>query len=216
MQPETDRRSLLGFAIFGLGSIFSAVIGVPLVCYAIDPRHRKGPKGTFRLVEGIKLDELTMNDPRQGVLRDKRDDAWTHYPSDVIGRIWVVQVGVRPDLATPERVAAFNSLPIANPQNLPTAFREQYLKVFTTICPHMGCSVNRDSAGTGFACPCHAATFRLGGDRVAEDNPAKRGMDSLEWKIDEADPEANRIVVAYKNFEASKAEKIVIGEEAPA
>jgi len=204
MEPETDRRSFLGFAIFGLGTIFSAIIGVPLVCYGIDPRHRKGPKSSFKAVDGIKLDEFSLNDPRQGVIRDKRDDGWIHYPNDVIGRVWVVQSGPRPDLSTPEKVAAFNTSSVAE--------RERYLKVFTTICPHMGCSVNRDSAG-GFACPCHAATFALNGDRATADNPAMRGMDTLEWKIDESDPEALRIVVAYKNFVSSIEKKEVIGEE---
>src|SRR5947208_12463742 len=52
------------------------------------PRHRKGASNAFRLVEGIRLQELDENRPTQGVLRDVRRDAWTLHPNDVIGRVW--------------------------------------------------------------------------------------------------------------------------------
>src|ERR1017187_2040633 len=95
MQPETDRRSFLSFAIFGLGAIFSTIIGVPIAAFVLDPRNRKGHVSNFKLVEGIKLDELLLNEPpRQGVIRDVRVDGWTLYPNDVLGRVWVV-IGVK-------------------------------------------------------------------------------------------------------------------------
>jgi Rieske Fe-S protein len=197
MAQETDRRSFLGWATIGLGAIFSAVFGAPIVAYVLDPRHRKGPKSDFKLVEGIKLDELDVGrPPRQGVVRDTRTDGWTLYPNDVIGRVWVVQIGARP----------------ANPAAATAAEKAAYLVVFTTICPHLGCSVNVDSAGTGFACPCHNATFKLpDGERATAANPALRGMDTLEWEFDDADPDFNRIRVKYLNFETSKEEKKPIG-----
>jgi Rieske Fe-S protein len=195
MESDNDRRSFLSFAIFGLGAIFSAVIGVPIVCYALDPRHRKGADGGLKPVEGIKLDELALDRPEQGVIRDVRVDGWTLYPNDVIGRVWVVQVGARP----------------ANVENLQQAQKDAYLLVFTTICPHLGCSVNLDSAGTGFACPCHSATFDKKGDRATAANPALRGMDTLEWDFDETDPDRNRIKVKYENFVTSIREKKTIG-----
>src|SRR5882724_6692226 len=109
MAEEPNRRSFLSWIIFALSGIFSAIIGVPIVCYAIDPRHRKGPKSNLKLVDGIKLDELVLRDPRQGVIRDVRLDGWTLYPNDVVGRVWVVQVGPRPDFSTVEKVKAFNA-----------------------------------------------------------------------------------------------------------
>lgn len=201
MEHENDRRSFLGWATCGLGAIFSAIIGVPIVCYAIDPRHRKGPKSNLKLVEGVKLDDLPKNEPRQGVLRDVRVDGWTLYPNDVIGRVWVVRIGERPEnLSTEEKVKAFNAST--------AAVKEAYVLVFTTICPHLGCSVNSVGGDAGFACPCHDATFELNGKRAVEaTNPAKRGMDTLEWQIDEKDPDFNRIKVKYENFTTSIAEK---------
>ena len=196
MEQDNNRRSFLAWAIFGLGAIFTAVIGVPIVCYAIDPRDRKGPKSNFKLVEGIRLDDLG-DAPRQGVLRDVRVDGWTLYPNDVIGRVWVVKVGTKPDLAG-DKIKDFNASAMAE--------KEKYLRVFTTICPHLGCSVNSEGAA-GFSCPCHGATFKLDGDRAAASNPALRGMDTLEWEIDSTDPTRNRLLVKYQNFTTSIKEK---------
>jgi Rieske Fe-S protein len=199
MTVEPDRRSLLGFAIFGLGAIFSAILGIPIVCYFIDPRNRKGPTSSFRWADGIKLDELAKDAPRQGVIRDTRLDGWTLYPNDVLGRVWVVRVGDRPDLGAPEKVQEFNAKPMAD--------REKYLIVFTVKCPHLGCSVNLNGGGNGFECPCHNATFTLAGAKTG--GPAERGMDTLDWQIDPGDP--SRVNVKFQVFQASIAEKMPRG-----
>ena len=204
MTDDTNRRSFLAWVIFGLGAIFSAIIGVPLACYFIDPRHRKGPKSSLKLVDGVKLDELALNTPKQGVLRDTRTDGWTLYPNDVIGRVWAVQVGARPaGLNTAEKVKEFNAQPMAA--------KQAFVFVFTTICPHLGCFVNLNDRGNGFACPCHSATFNLDGDRANATNPAKRGMDTLDWEIDMDDPDFNRIKVKYEKFKTLEEAKIPLG-----
>jgi Rieske Fe-S protein len=174
-QPQ-DRRSFLGWATNGLGAIFTAIIGVPAALYLADPRNRRGQASDFRVVDGVRLSDVG-NTPVQGVLRDVRVDAWTLHPDDVIGRVWVVR-----DPHDRERV-----------------------RVFTTICPHLGCSVNVEA--NGFRCPCHNAGFNMNGERLLP-NPALRGMDELEWERDPADQE--RIRVRYQNFEAGTAEKNVI------
>ena len=179
------------------------MIGVPIVCFALDPRHRKGATSNLKLVEGIKLDDLGTT-PKQGLIRDIRVDGWTLYPNDVIGRVWVVQAGARPaGLNSKDAVEAFNRDP---------ARKAQYVTVFTTICPHLGCSVNLASNGAGFACPCHSATFNLtGAQSDPATNPALRGMDTLDWEIDADDPDFNRIKVKYENFTTSIAAKKPIG-----
>ena len=154
----------------------------------------------MKLVEGVNLDDLLQNTPVQGTIRDTRMDGWTLYPNDVIGRVWVVQL-------LPQRPANAGN-------QMDKAAKDAYLKVFTTICPHLGCSVN--TGGPGFACPCHAATFNLDGKRANDSNPAQRGMDTLEWEFDDADP--NRIKVTFKKYQANNAHKIPLGggaEEVP-
>jgi Rieske Fe-S protein len=150
----------LAWATAGLGAIFTAILGAPVLAYVIDPRNRQGAPGDFRVVDGISLNEpadLPEGQPRQGVLRAVRRDAWTLHPNDVIGRVWIIRKKAIP--------ADF------------TGTDPSLLEVFTTICPHLGCSVNLSDAG--FACPCHGATFKFDGSRANIHNPAQRGMDAL-------------------------------------
>src|SRR5438105_4671456 len=58
-----------------------------------------------------RLKELAVNVPQQVVIHDVRKDAWTLHPNDVIGRVWLI----RRD--------------------------NDQVEAFTTICPHLGCSV---------------------------------------------------------------------------
>src|SRR5438309_4969730 len=108
-----------------------------------------------------RLSELHKGVPHQVVIRDVRRDAWTLHPSDVIGRVWLLR-------------------------------REgDKVDAFTTICPHLGCSVNFESTAKNFVCPCHGGTFDLQGKRVQRPeftNPAPRGMDALAVQINE-DPD---------------------------
>ena len=122
-----------------------------------------------------RLKDLPDGVPTQVVIRDVCCDAWTLHPNDVIGRAWLVRHG-------DDRVDAF-----------------------TTICPHLGCSVNYVKDANLFICPCHNGTFELDGRRkedTAATNPAPRGMDRLEWRRDPADPEM--IQVKYQNFVQGK------------
>lgn len=183
---EPDRRSLLKWTINGLGAMFTAVLGFPVISYLIDSRNRPAPPGNLRPVSGIRLSELRKDEPRQGVIRDVRRDAWTLHPNDVVGRVWVVKT----DDAT--EVTSNN------------------LRVFTTVCPHLGCSINANAdPSTGFTCPCHNGKFGLDGALVLVQggaNPAPRAMDTLEFEVDNQD--ADLLRVRYVNFEQSKAEKI--------
>jgi Rieske Fe-S protein len=192
-----ERRTFLAWAINGLGAIFAVIFGFPVVCYLIDPRHREGPKGDFKLADGVRVGELTTERPIvQGVIRDVRRDAYTLHPNDVLGRIWVV---LQPGKVVPLDASARRAL-----KSGPAA----PLKVFTTICPHLGCSVNLAGDGT-FLCPCHAASFERDGQRLhPEHNPAQRGMDELAWEVDPNDVDGNRLLVKYRNFKSSVAEKV--------
>jgi Rieske Fe-S protein len=121
-----------------------------------------------------KLDDLQIGTPRLVVLSDSRRDAWTLHPTDVIGRVWLIR----------------------GPNNRVDAF--------TTICPHLGCSVN--FTGTEFLCPCHGGRFDLAGQRKEEagySNPAPRGMDALEVRLEDG-----ILQVKYENFTQGRHEKI--------
>jgi Rieske Fe-S protein len=138
-----------------------------------------------------RLSDLKPDEPKQVVLHDVRRDAWTLHPNDVVGRVWLVR---RAD----DRVDAF-----------------------TTICPHLGCSINYEEKAHRFICPCHNGTFELSGERVSEAklgaaNPPPRDIDKLEVKLT---PDPSRkleggkpdaiIAVKYANYYQGRPEKEV-------
>ena len=61
---DTDRRSLLAWAVTGLGAIFTAVLGAPVALYLIDPCNRKGGGSDFRAVDMIPHFTATAEDTR--------------------------------------------------------------------------------------------------------------------------------------------------------
>lgn len=128
------------------------------------------------------VSELPLNVPTQVVIRDVRKDAWTLHPSDVIGRVWLIRRDA------------------------------DQVDAFTSICPHLGCSVNFEKEAKLFICPCHNGTFEMSGQRkedTATPNPAPRGMDRLECRRDPADKDL--LQVKYQNFYQGRETPVVKG-----
>ena len=180
---DSDRRSFLKWCTHGLGAVFAAIIGVPAVAFLIDGRNRAAAQGDLRGVSGVRRGELRNNVPVQGVIRDLRRDAWTLHPNDVIGRVWVVKLG---------------------DGDAPADYQ-----VYSTVCPHLGCSVNGNvDPATGFTCPCHDGQFHCDGTKVAKpgyENPAPRGLDALDFAFDPRDPDL--FLVRYQNFYQARPDK---------
>src|SRR6202165_1426273 len=67
------------------------------------------------------------------------------------------------------------------------------LRVLTSICPHLGCTVPWNKEKKEFVCPCHGGTFAPDGSRVS--GPSLRGMDTLETSI-----ENRQLLVQFQYF----------------
>jgi Rieske Fe-S protein len=174
-ETPPERRTFLKFLIHSMSAVLTVVLGAPVLAYLIDPLNRPKSESGFRTIDGIVVDELEIGQPKQGWIRNVRRDAWCVHPNDVIGRVWVVKE------------------------------RGGEIKVFTTVCPHLGCSINA-TPPEGFACPCHGAQFKLDGSRIEGNNPAPRGMDSLESRVD---PDNSKFLqVVYENFKQGEKTKI--------
>jgi Rieske Fe-S protein len=122
-----------------------------------------------------KLSALKPNEPKQVVITDTRQDGWTLHPNELIGRVWLIR---RDD---------------------------GKVDAFTSICPHLGCSINYEAKVTLFICPCHNGTFSLDGKKrelPGMRNPAPRGMDALavQFVPDPTDPNDQLVQVEYKKF----------------
>ena len=75
-------------------------------------------------------------------------------------------------------------------------------KVFSGVCPHLGCSVN--SREDKFICACHGSEWDVEGARLA--GPTPRGLDTLEFRVEE-----NKLKVKYQDFKQGLTSKEVLG-----
>jgi quinol---cytochrome c reductase iron-sulfur subunit, bacillus type len=78
------------------------------------------------------------------------------------------------------------------------------LRVLTSICPHLGCTVPWNKEKNQFVCPCHGATFAADGSRVS--GPSLRGMDALETSNRDG-----QLLARFQYFRQLVADKEVIG-----
>jgi menaquinol-cytochrome c reductase iron-sulfur subunit len=78
------------------------------------------------------------------------------------------------------------------------------LRVLTSICPHLGCTVPWNKEKKEFVCPCHGATFAADGSRVG--GPSLRGMDALETSV-----QGGQLLVRFQYFRQLVSDKEVIG-----
>lgn len=67
------------------------------------------------------------------------------------------------------------------------------VRAWTTVCPHLGCAVDRSAAGPGFNCPCHDSAFDPEGRRLT--GPSPRDLDALETRIEDG-----VVLVQFRRF----------------
>ncbi len=174
-----------------LATVISAVLMlVPLVSgllFFLDPILRKkggddgGSQngGARKDDQGfIRLDVTIDALPADGApqlvtVYDDIVDAWNKFIDQPIGTVWLRRMP--------------NSQVIA----------------FSTICPHLGCSVEHRQAEKDFFCPCHTSAFNLDGDRINMIPP--RNMDTLEVKLKEETGQT--IWLKYQEFRGAEEEK---------
>jgi menaquinol-cytochrome c reductase iron-sulfur subunit len=78
------------------------------------------------------------------------------------------------------------------------------LRVLTSICPHLGCTVPWNKEKNQFVCPCHGGTFNKDGSRVS--GPSLRGMDTLETSVADG-----QLLVRFQYFRQLVPDKEVVG-----
>jgi menaquinol-cytochrome c reductase iron-sulfur subunit len=195
---DTPRRGLL---IQGLTALIStALMAIPATLgglFFLDPILRKkqaagaagaaGGAGARKDEQGfLRLDVNREAIPADGTpvsvtVYDDIEDAWNRFRNVPVGSIWLRKVGDGPILA------------------------------FSSVCPHLGCSVNFRRAENDFFCPCHTSAFGLDGRKSNEVPP--RDMDALEVSMrtaGQADAAGTEIWVKFQNFRRATAEKIPV------
>ncbi|MGH9936299.1 MAG: ubiquinol-cytochrome c reductase iron-sulfur subunit [Blastocatellia bacterium] len=75
------------------------------------------------------------------------------------------------------------------------------VKVFSGVCPHLGCSVN--ARAEKFICACHNSEWDVEGATLA--GPSPRGLDMLEFRVED-----DKLKVKYQDFKQGITEKEVL------
>ena len=174
-----DRRDFNTKAAAGiLGTLLGAIPAALGSIFFLDPLLRNNSDEDGGSDDFVRLPVSPDNIPEDGtpqlvVVRADRDDAWNHFPNQAIGSVWL-----RRD-------------------------NGGQIVAFTTICPHLGCSVDYRDASNDFFCPCHTSTFDLDGKQLNSIPP--RGMDTLE--VEDRD---GQLWIRYQNFLGATADKVVV------
>ena len=172
-----ERRRVLGiFSKSLLGLMAVGVVSGP-AAVILDPvlREKSGSSNSDWYRLGRIEDFRLGSSPQSIVLFRDRKDAWLH-----------------------ENDIAFGAV-------LAQRIEQQSFRVFSAVCPHLGCSVKPRGA-EGFLCPCHNSAFLPDGSRVLDEkgggNPSPRDLDALDWRITDGTLE-----VHWKDYVVGVADK---------
>jgi len=129
-----------------------------------------------RQVRLTTLDNLPDDGtPRRFPVLADRADAWNRFPNEPVGAVFVRKTG-------PGQAAAIQ-----------------------VVCPHAGCFVTYEANKKIFYCPCHQASFDLGGKRLDATSPSPRDLDTLECEI----RGNSEVWVKFENFRTGTSQKVV-------
>jgi menaquinol-cytochrome c reductase iron-sulfur subunit len=140
-------------AIFAGSMALLTPAGVGILAF-LNPLRQKSASGGFMRLANLEAVPEDGTPQKFAVIAD-RTDAWTFFPNEPIGAVYLRRAG------------------------------KDKVEALQVICPHAGCSITVDATASGkkFFCPCHGASFDLAGKRLDATSPSPRDMDSLETEI---------------------------------
>lgn len=189
------RREFLNVVVDCLGGLAAALIAIPGLRFLFHVPVGGSRATGFVRVAG--LSQLRPGEPLRVLVRADRWDGFVHHPPGPIGSVWLV-----PGTSVDEVQYRAGD---AAPAGAPVASNET-VRCLQTVCPHLGCGIDYDSARRRFVCPCHASDFARSG-RVLS-GPSPRAMDELTCRISEPDADGERwIEVEYREFKTGVSAK---------
>ncbi|XXF79098.1 ubiquinol-cytochrome c reductase iron-sulfur subunit [Myxococcaceae bacterium GXIMD 01537] len=147
---SSTRRGFLGALSFVLGGAIAALAAVPVLGSVLSPLRRSPGAEAVPPIPVGSVNDFPVGVARRVELVRSVEDAWSRSEGTTVGAAWV----------TRQEDGSFTAL--------------------STVCPHLGCGVNRDDKG-GFRCPCHTSAFAPNGARIS--GPAPRGLDPLRVEV---------------------------------
>ncbi|MBI1312642.1 Rieske 2Fe-2S domain-containing protein [bacterium] len=183
-----QRRNLLKWLSAALSTMCASIIAVPGVRYLFATVQRDTPQAVPPQ-RVARLNDLPIGEPVEAAITGRRRDAWSIYPEETVGRVWLVRREADESAGSGARVDCYSS-----------------------VCPHLRCNVSLDPSKQSFICPCHRGRFGLEGERLQTDgqrNPANRGLDALPCQIVEVNGEP-WVEVTWQEFEPGISAKVTM------
>jgi Rieske Fe-S protein len=183
--PPPRRNFFLEAAAVTIGAVISLFPLAAGLAVLFDPVLRTRKKGDAdagddQFVRVTNLEAVPASGAQQYPVIADRDDAWTHYPNQRVGAVYLRRTGAK-------QVECFNA-----------------------VCPHLGCIYSYVASRNEFYCPCHNSAFNLDGSKVentGQVNPSPRPLDELEVDPKRLD-EKGEVWVKFQNFYTGIEEKI--------
>src|SRR5437899_1752926 len=127
MEDATTRRGLLAAIAAGLSSLIGAALSVPFLAALASPARRDTApaRDASGFIPVIQIGDLPKGQPKRVEVTADDVDAWARQEKRVLGAVWLIKLG-----------------------------RDE-VKALSTVCPHLGCSIN--ATASGYACPCHSS-----------------------------------------------------------
>jgi Rieske Fe-S protein len=159
-----NRRNFLKYLSGALATTCAALLAVPGVRYILASISRQKREGaTVQRV--ARLADLQVGRPVSVAITGSRRDAWTTYPNEPLGQVWLVRrddESVSPD--------------------------ECQVDAYSSVCPHLRCRTQLDPSQENFVCPCHRGAFDLEGkpiskEQLGHENPAPGPLETFTVQI---------------------------------
>jgi Rieske Fe-S protein len=158
-----SRRGFLRWVAAIAGATSGLIATVPFLGAVLFPLRARTVREGEGFIVVAHADELHPGVPVKATVRASRYDAWNQVQGVELASVWLEKT------------------------------EQGSVIALSSICPHLGCSVDFLSEGGTFNCPCHGSVFAKGGRVVS--GPSPRPLDALETRV-----EGGRVLVKFERF----------------
>lgn len=159
-----NRRNFFQWLSGSLAALCAALVAIPGVRFLLGT-VRPPSQAQARRHRVAELNGLPTGKPVYVPVIGTRRDAWTTFPEEPIGYVWLIR---RDDATVP-----------------PVNCR---VDAYSALCPHLRCRIQTDSSQSQFVCPCHRGAFDLNGQPLSEErlghrNPAPGPLETYPCRV---------------------------------
>ncbi len=157
------RRVFLKWVASIAGSAAALIAAVPVLGAALFPVRHRTISEGEGFIPVGDSAELAETAPIKAVVRTTRVDAWSETKGVELASVWLQRR------------------------------QDGSVRALSSICPHLGCSVDYLAESGTFSCPCHGSVFSKDGRVVS--GPSPRSLDALDARIEDG-----RVLVKFERF----------------